>query len=81
MAQQENIDIYRILSNDKDYIEVQLEVIGETEKAICFNVYNGHLSGHEKKCWIPKSQTKEVTDPDFGRRMFVKTWLATKNHL
>lgn len=70
---------YEALSRqDSEYIEVQLPVIGETEKAICFDTYNGYLP-KEKKVWIPKSQMKIIEmGADSGIRYFVKKWLYTK---
>lgn len=70
---------YKVLSShDSEYIEIQLPVIGETEKAICFDTYSGYLP-KEKKAWIPKSQMKIINmGPDSGIRYFVKKWLYTK---
>lgn len=70
---------YEVLSKqDSEYIEIQLPIVGETEKAICFNSYNGYLE-KEKKVWIPKSQMKIIEmGADSGIRYFVKKWLYTK---
>lgn len=70
---------YEALSRqDSEYIEIQLPVIGETEKAICFDTYTGYLP-KEKKVWIPKSQMKIIEmGSDSGIRYFVKKWLYTK---
>lgn len=61
--------------------EVQMEIISETEKAICFNTYSGHLD-HIKKVWIPKSQMiiKDTICGDGSqiKQYFVATWLLSK---
>lgn len=74
-------DQYREISSDPNYFETQLPIICETEKAICFNIYSGHLP-KEKAAWIPKSQMVIVKFGngvgEIGDRYFVKNWLASK---
>lgn len=65
----------------KQFDEIQLEVLAETDKAICFNTYSGHLD-HTKKVWIPKSQIiikdTECGDGTIIKQYFVKNWLLSK---
>ena len=61
--------------------EIQLPIISETDKAICFDTYAGHLD-HVKKVWIPKSQMI-IKDTICGvgtliKQYFVKNWLLSK---
>lgn len=70
-------DEYRRLNNDNQYFECQLEIIAETEKAICFNNYRGYLP-KKQGVWIPKSQMQFIEHKDFGRRVFIKNWLLSK---
>ena len=69
------------MSNTIQYEEVQLDIIAETDKAICFDTYSGHLN-HIKKVWIPKSQMiikdTECGDGTIIKQYFVKTWLLSK---
>lgn len=70
---------YNNLSSiNSGYFECQLQVLDETDKAICFNTYNGHLD-KEKRVWIAKSQI-EILDlgSDAGVRYFIKNWLYSK---
>ena len=64
-----------------NYQEIQLEVLQETEKAICFNAYAGYLD-NIKKVWIPKSQMiiKDTIcgDGTIVKQYFVKNWLLHK---
>ena len=70
---------YNELSNSKSgYFECQLPVITETEKAICFDSYNGYLN-HNKQIWIPKSQCVILNlGIEIGTRYFIKNWLFNK---
>lgn len=74
-----NQDLYNIYDNpNSGYFEVQLSVISETEKAICFNTYYGDLN-HIKKTWIPKSQMKIIDlGENAGTRYFIKNFLSNK---
>jgi len=68
----------QLSSQNSGYFECQLPVINESEKAICFNAYKGHLD-HIKNVWIPKSQCVIIDcGKDVGIRYFVKNWLYTK---
>lgn len=75
------------LSLLRDYSQVQLPVIAETEKAICFQV---GISWIDKgsPVWIPKSQMHIVIktevmlgEPFIDRRFYVATWLCRKYRL
>ena len=65
----------------QQFQEVQLEVVNETDKAICFNNYSGHLN-HVKNVWVPKSQMiikdTECGDGTITKQYFVKNWLISK---
>jgi len=72
-------DQYKALSlNTSGYFECQLPVMNETEKAIQFDAYAGHLD-HSKGVWMPKSQM-HILDmgKEGGTRYFIKNWLYSK---
>lgn len=73
------LESYRSLNGaNSGYTEIQLPVLAETEKAICFDNYTGYLN-HTKPVWMPKSQMQIVDGgAEFGVRYFVKNWLITK---
>jgi hypothetical protein len=73
-------DQYSELSRqDSGYFECQMSVLNETEKAICFDADNSHLSTQHRGVWVPKSQM-EILDMgnDSGVRYFIKNWLYPK---
>jgi hypothetical protein len=63
---------------EKNYVEVDLEILGETEKAL-------RVSDGEIKCWIAKSmiQNYEEGDWDVGdtEMMVIPEWLAENEGL
>ena len=71
---------YRELSaKTAEYFECQMPVMNETEKAICFDADNSHLSNQHRGVWIPKSQMKILDmGADSGTRYFIKNWLYRK---
>lgn len=69
----------KLSDSNSGYIEIQLPVIQQSDKAICFDDDNSFLGNMQKKVWIPKSQV-EIIDlgKDAGIRYFVKKWLYSK---
>ena len=69
---------YRILSSKtSEWIEVQLPILAETEKAICFDSCRADFGSHA--VWIPKSQMRILDlGEDSGIRYFIKVWLYKK---
>lgn len=73
----ENKERYNELNNSQSgYFECQMQVLKETDKAICFNKYAGYLN-HEKPVWVPKSQMVilDLGKNEAGTRYFIKNWL------
>lgn len=62
-----------------EYFECQMPVLNESEKAICFDADNSHLTNQHRGVWIPKSQMVIIDlNPDSGIRYFIKNWLYSK---
>jgi hypothetical protein len=78
--------VYICITNQKNnfmkqFQEVQLPIVHETESAVCFNTYAGYCDMY-KKVWIPKSQMiikdTECGDGTLIKQYFVKNWLIKK---
>lgn len=71
---------YRKLSaNTAEYFECQLPILAESEKAVCFDASQSHLSTNHKGVWLPKSQMIILDmGEDSNFRYFVKNWLYAK---
>jgi len=74
----DSLALYRDLQSDVyNYIEIQSEVIAETEKAICFDFSRSDIG--QRPVWVPKSQMQIVElGSDSGIRYFIKVWLWNK---
>lgn len=73
--------IYDDLSKDfNNWIEVQCNILSETNKAICFDLTTSDF-GKKKFAWFPKSQMIILDlGNEAGIRYFVKTWIWNKNN-
>jgi len=66
-------------SKTAEYFECQMPILDQTEKAICFDASNSHLSSNHRKVWVPKSQMVIIPfEGDCDTRYFVKNWLYSK---
>lgn len=74
-------ETYNSLSQQNSgYFECQLPVLNETEKAICFDADNSHLTNQHRGVWVPKSQMEilDMIEAGSGTRYFIKNWLYSK---
>lgn len=75
-----SIELYKEMSaKTNEYFECQMPILNESEKAVCFDADNSHLSSQHKGVWIPKSQMVIIPfTGDCDTRYFIKNWLYTK---